>query len=259
MIKSALARDRVSDTQTIHSNNHHLIDKILAAAEAPLEVQELVLAHAMRTSCQFLGIEGPDASTSQTDLQVAFDSAREGVTIRSLLNNLYWLYNTKKFRLACQYTRGVAKASVRRALAMPTSSHDTGAIKEIEKRNILEELVLHTRDPERLATMVLDLLFAGRQTTASFVSSMLYYLARNPTVYAKLRQQVLKDFPAESTDELIGFEDLKRCRYLQWCMNEALRLMPAVSFGSLTANEDVVLPRGGGPQGDAPIFISKAC
>jgi cytochrome P450 len=239
----------------IHDNASHLIDKISAAAGEPLEVQELILAHTMRTSRQFLGIEEPNLSTTDTDFYAAYDSSRQGIMIRTALNNVYWLYNTRKFRLACQYTRNVANTSVRRVLAMPTSFQT----EQSEKRNILEELVMHTRDPDRLSTMALDLLFAGRQTSASFVSSMLFYLARNPTIYAKLRQHVIQDFGKEATDDLIGFEDLKRCKYLQWCMNEALRLMPAVSFGTLTATEDVILPRGGGPQGKAPIFVSKAC
>jgi len=243
----------------VHSNTQRLVDKFAAAAGAPLEVQELMLAHTMRTSCQFLGLEEMDVPTSDTGFSVAFDIARDGVMMRTLLNNIYWLYNTRSFRVAGQYIRAVADASVRRALAMPISAPDDGSSARTEKRSLLEELVLHTRDPERLTTMTLDLLFAGRQTTASFVSSMLYYLARNPTIYAKLRQHVIKDFTADSTDDLIMYEELKRCKYLQCCLNETLRLMPAVSFGSLTANEDVVLPRGGGPQGDAPIFVSKAC
>lgn len=155
--------------------------------------------------------------------------------------------------------RTVADASVRQALAMPELVGVTSSVQPIEKRNLLEELVIHTRDHERLATMTLDMLAAGRQTSASFVSSMLFYLARNPIVYHKLRQHVLQVWPRQARDELIGFEELKRCKYLQWCMNETLRLMPAVSFGSLTATEDVILPRGGGQRGDAPIFVSKAC
>lgn len=69
-------------------------------------------------------------------------------------------------------------------------------------------------------------------------------------MWHKLRQQIL-DVPETTVD------GLKRLSYLQNVINEALRLNPPVSNMTRIALKDTVLPRGGGPKGDAPIFVSK--
>lgn len=211
----------------------------------------------MRTASQYLGLEDPDLIIDDRDeLDTAFDIATAGTMTRIILNDLYFLCNTRTFRLACQRVRNLANASVRRVLSTPIRDINAGTSQQ-EKRNLLEEFVLHTRDQDRLSNLALDMLFAARQTTASFVSSTLLLLARHPVIYAKLRQHVVEEFGAVATDDLIGFEDLKQCKYLQWCMNEALRLIPPVTLGLMTATEDVILPSGGGSEGLAPVFLSK--
>lgn len=259
-MRSALTRDRINDTQIVYDNTNNLVDTIAAAAAGHkiVDVQPLALAHMLRTGAQFLGLETPDTTSEAIeDFRQASEIATAGVMERSLLNNLYWLYNTRSFRHACRRARAMANCSVKRALAsVPHNDVDLSSAQYSEKRNLLEEFVTHTTDEDRLSTMVLDMMTAARQTTASLISNTLYYLARHPSVYAKLRRHVLQDFGEVATDELIRFEELKQCKYLQWCMNETLRLTPAVGFGSLTAAEDVILPKGGG-LGDAPIFVPK--
>lgn len=46
-------------------------------------------------------------------------------------------------------------------------------------------------------------------------------------------------------------------KYLRACLNESLRLYPVVPLNSREALEDTILPRGGGEDGMAPIFIPK--
>jgi len=128
-----------------------------------------------------------------------------------------------------------------------------------EKRNLLEDFVMETRDEERLLSMALDVLGAGRQTTASLLSSLLSYLAQNPTTYSKLRFEVVQAFGPTETDDLITFEQLKRCQFLQYCLNETLRLIPSAPFGNMTAAVDTSLPTGGGAEGRSPIFLRKVC
>jgi cytochrome P450 len=228
--------------------------KKLGAVKGPTDVQALLLEHAMRTSSEFLGLAEIDAASTDEEWYAAFDALETGIMTRLVLNDFYWLYDTRAFRAACQRVRAVVNDSVRQAMNIPV--HDA-ASQSKEKRNLLEELVLHTRDDDRLSTMILDLLFAGRQTTTSFISSTLYYLARHSSVYAKLREHVLRDFGPVATDRLISFEELKNCKYLQYCLNEALRLMPAAPFGAMTAIEDTTIPRGGGSDGEDPVYIPK--
>lgn len=46
-------------------------------------------------------------------------------------------------------------------------------------------------------------------------------------------------------------------KYLNWTIKEALRLNPPVASNQREAVRDTVLPRGGGRNGDEPLFVKK--
>ncbi len=50
---------------------------------------------------------------------------------------------------------------------------------------------------------------------------------------------------------------LKGCQYLQFCLNEALRLNPPIPVNYRRATRDTTLPCGGGPDGTGKIFVRK--
>jgi cytochrome P450 len=80
-------------------------------------------------------------------------------------------------------------------------------------------------------------------------------LSKDPSRYKKLRDTVIEHFGAYSNRSEITFAKLKSCTYLQQCNNEALRLFPVVPVNSRFANRDTTLPRGGGTDGNSPIFV----
>lgn len=53
------------------------------------------------------------------------------------------------------------------------------------------------------------------------------------------------------------WEELRNMKYLNWVIKEALRLNPPVASNMREAVRDTVLPRGGGPDGSAPVFVKK--
>jgi len=62
---------------------------------------------------------------------------------------------------------------------------------------------------------------------------------------------------AQLNGDVPTFEQLKELKYLRALLNESLRLHPVVPMNSREAIEDTVLPRGGGPDGDAPLLMPK--
>jgi cytochrome P450 len=80
----------------------------------------------------------------------------------------------------------------------------------------LEELAKTPYGPEKIRDELLNVLLAGRDTTASLLSYFFWYLARRPDVAAKLREEIKalgKKRPS--------FEEIKSMEYLQWCLKES--------------------------------------
>jgi len=121
----------------------------------------------------------------------------------------------------------------------------------------LEALAGRTRNPEALRAQALNVLLAGRDTTASLLGWLFFCMSRDPTRYKKLRDIVLREFGTYESPSGITFSKLKECRYLQHCNNEALRLYPVVPLNARYANKDTTIPKGGGKDGQAPVFIPR--
>lgn len=82
-------------------------------------------------------------------------------------------------------------------------------------------------------------------------------MARQPHTFARLRRAVLEDFGTYAAPREITFTSLKSSATLQHYLSEALRLYPAVHANMRTAEVDTTLPRGGGPDGTAPVFVPR--
>lgn len=123
----------------------------------------------------------------------------------------------------------------------------------------LEALANETQDPIELRSQIMHLLLAGRDTTASLIGWLLFELVRDQARYKKLRDVIIKDFGTWKDCDLesITFAKIKACKYLQYCLNEALRLQTIVPYNFRVANKDTTLPRGGGEDGKSKVFVPK--
>lgn len=63
-----------------------------------------------------------------------------------------------------------------------TADKDIKSPQDQERYVFLKELAKDTRDPKLLRDQLLNILLAGRDTTASLLSSVFYELAGNPKV-----------------------------------------------------------------------------
>lgn len=120
---------------------------------------------------------------------------------------------------------------------------------------LLDELAKHTNNALEIRSETLNVLSAGRDTTASLLSWVFYFLSRNPRVFNQLRTKVLAEIGPDVSS--IEFTKLRSCQYLQHCINEALRITGILPTMERESLEDTVLPRGGGPDGTKPVFLPK--
>ena len=96
---------------------------------------------------------------------------------------------------------------------------------------------------------------AGVGTTATLLTWTLYFLARNPEVFEKLRTLVLSRFG--STPHSITLKGPEFCEYLHLVTRETLRLAALVPTLSRSSLVDTTLPRGGGEDGTQPVFVQR--
>ncbi|TEA15808.1 Cytochrome P450 52A5 [Colletotrichum sidae] len=116
----------------------------------------------------------------------------------------------------------------------------------------LYEMMGQGTSPEYVRAQLLSMILAGRDTTASTLSSLFWILARRPEVVARLRGEI---------EELGGrqptWEEMKDMKYLNMVLKEVMRLYPTVASMSRGAARDTTLPVGGGPDGKSPVFVPK--
>lgn len=141
--------------------------------------------------------------------------------------------------------------------------------------SFLKDIAQTTDDKDKIRGELLSLLLAGRDTTASLLSSLFWELSRNPDVWKILCTEV-----KGLNNQKPTYEQLRELKYAKYCINEsklhptftcsstpsapvthlnhaALRLYPPVPSSMKIAVCDTVLPRGGGPEGTSPIYIPK--
>ena len=131
---------------------------------------------------------------------------------------------------------------------------------DLEKNNskeryvFLHELLKRTTDPYTLRSELLNVLLAGRDTTAGLLSNTWWVLARRPDIWSKLHAEIAHHLPNGQRPD---YAEIKEMKYLRYVLNESLRLMPVVPANSRTAITDTILPLGGGADGKSPLFVPE--
>ncbi|KAI9723684.1 MAG: hypothetical protein M1812_000984 [Candelaria pacifica] len=277
LLRPQFARDQVSD---LHLEELHVQNMLKALAvdqqgwTNEVDLQTLFFRLTIDSASEFLFGEStgtqlaelPGAvqnrskggSLDEEQFAHAFDESQRIISHRLRLLNLYWLHNPKEFGVCCAQAHKFVDYFVRKALDQGRREKDSEKGNDgKEKYVFLEELASKTQDPLELRYQLLNILLAGRDTTASLLGWVFYSLVRDPARYEKLRAIVLEEFGPYSSPYDLTFAKLKGCQYLQYVINESLRIYPVVPANGRRAVKDTTLPRGGGPDGQSPIFVKK--
>lgn len=200
------------------------------------------------------------ASASNKDdnsFAFAFDSAQYTLGVAARLGDNYWLMHTPKFNKMVKRVHEFVDYFVNKALEQGKKGEKHASDKE--GYVFLQALAEQTQEPAELRSQLLNILLAGRDTTASLLGWFFYTLAdtRYQHIYKRLRAIIVDEFGTYTNPKDISFESMKSCQYLQWCINEALRLYPVVPMNVRTSMVDTTLPLGGGEDGQSPVFVPK--
>ncbi|KAH7382165.1 N-alkane-inducible cytochrome P450 [Pyrenochaeta sp. MPI-SDFR-AT-0127] len=118
----------------------------------------------------------------------------------------------------------------------------------------LDELTTTTSSRPTIRAELLNILLAGRDTTAALLSNLIWELPRQPAILARLRLEIAENV---GDDNAPTYTQLKNMKYLRAIVNESQRLYPIVPTNSREALHDTTLPHGSGPDGASPILIPK--
>ncbi|CAI6339822.1 unnamed protein product [Periconia digitata] len=193
------------------------------------------------------GLES-DLSEKFASFSAAFDRAQDCLARRGRLGPLYWLIDGPQFRKDCARVHEHIDGAIEKALQKSNSLDQEATY------TILGALIKETQDPKVLREQCLNVLLAGRDTTACLLSWTFRLLARNPTVFDRCRKEVMEIC---SEREQLTRQQLERMKFVDAVLKEVLRLYPSVPINSRVANCTTVLPTGGGTDGKAPVLVRK--
>ncbi|KAK4549199.1 hypothetical protein LTR36_007657 [Oleoguttula mirabilis] len=274
LLRPSFVREQISDLELEERHVQNLIDVLKPQQDgwtAETEIQTLFFRLTIDSATEFLFGESVDSQLVEADSALRtpgkhakratdelafsknFDSAQRHMAQRFRLGDMYWVHNPKEYKENNRIIDEFVKHYVNLALKKSTSEK-----KAEEGRHgyvFLEALAEQTRDPKELAAQLLNILLAGRDTTASLLSWLFNQLLRHPAVFATLRATVVETFGTYDDPRDITFATLKGCQYLQYCLSETLRLWTVVPGNSRRTNKPTTLPRGGGPKGEDPIYL----
>jgi cytochrome P450 len=193
-------------------------------------------------------------TSEANEFGAAFEAAQLWAVWKSRLPNFLQLYTPKKMREANATCHKFVDHYVQLALKRRREE-----LKKSANYVFLEAVAEDTQDPKELRDQMLNVLLAGRDTTAAVLGFTFFLLARRSDVVRKLREELESTF---GTGEPGGwkrpdFESLKSCVYLRYVLNEVLRLYPVVPHNIRLAERNTALPLGGGPDGKRPVFVPK--
>lgn len=243
----------------------------MCAARHPLRLP--VCADSARPRCRFG--HSTDMLVSPTPDAVKFTESFEYALLssasRARLGWLPLLLPDRRLDASVAYCKafidGHVAAALREGGAKPPAGRG-----HVFMHDMLDSGAGHADITEQLLAMILG----GRDTSASTMSSMFWALARRPDVVSRLRDEVA----AALAGRRPTWEELRALKYVNSVIKEgelrrvgrrpdrgqlttralrrpALRLWAPVAANMRCANQDTVLPRGGGADGREPLFVPR--
>ncbi|KAF2712256.1 cytochrome P450 [Pleomassaria siparia CBS 279.74] len=263
LLRPNFARDQVADLDAFE-RHFKLMLKHVPKDGSTVDLQELFFRLTIDSATEFLfnhstnslRMVGQDeADNEDVIFSKAFGVAQNDTLTRIRLSFMYRFTNQTEardaVRICVEYVDKWVDDAVRWRQEKDAEKA-AGGEKDEERYLFIHELAKQTSDKARIRDELMNVLLAGRDTTASLLSNMFFELAKQPELWKRLREEI-----AVLDGRLPTYEELRNFKLLKWCLNESLRLHPVVAANSRLAIKDTVLPLGGGSDGKTPLFVPR--
>ncbi|KXN80905.1 Cytochrome P450 52A3-A [Leucoagaricus sp. SymC.cos] len=281
MTRPYFSRDRISHFDIFDRHAEEALNKLAERLKegTPVDIQDLVGRFTLDSATEFLfghdvrSLSGSlpyphnhplhskgskttisDAENFSTRFAEAFSEAQR-ITARRSRYGVHWPLTEfwkdtikEPMRIVKELIEPIVEEAVRKKRLRMNGVG--GEKNEEEEGTLLENLVNETDDLEILRDGIMSLLVAGRDTTASTLTFVIYMLAEHPAVMKRLRDEVLEKVGPNRRPE---YDDLKDMKYLRAVLNETLRLYPVVPFNIRQSKQAALWPSK--EPGGKPIYI----
>merc|ERR1711939_23398 len=258
LIRPSFTRDQIADLTLFEKLIQELFS-ILPRDGQTVDLQDLFFRYTMDSATESLfGLSVHSLMQNQPELNFAeaFDYAQGAAITRATLGPLSVLYRDPKADKCYRICRAFAQQFVEEAVQTVASEKEDTERGQAETKHhkyiLSHELARRISDKHRILDELMNVLLAGRDTTACLLSNLFFMLAKNPAVWDKLREEI-----SGLQGRAPTYEELRNLKYVQCCINESLRLHPVVPRNERKAVRDTVLPLGGGKDGLSPVFVPK--
>lgn len=189
MLRPQFSQQQYQDLTIFKEHVDNLIACIPESGEVT-DLQPLFFRFTLDTTSTFLfgkstfTLKGGQ-STDGLNFAKAFDTAQDLVAKRFRLLDFYWLIGGSKFRQSCN----LAHDFIDEIIAQRQATTEMG--KENHDRYIFFDAVAESSpNKEALRGQLMNILLAGRDTTACLLSWIFYLLVRHPQVLLRVRTEI---------------------------------------------------------------------
>ncbi|CDO72297.1 hypothetical protein BN946_scf184970.g149 [Trametes cinnabarina] len=257
MTRPFFSRDRITHFDIFDRHAEHALDKMADRLRQgiPVDWQDVVSRFTLDSATEFLfgkdvrsldaPLPYPSTVAPPTPPRVhpadrcvrAFEAALEATSVRGRFLQSwplfeFWGDRVKKYlrtidELVDPIVENALKSRAEKINAGIVSNESKEQVRDDE--TLLEHLAKFTNDPKDIKDEILNILIAGRDTTACTLTFAVYALAEHPDVLKRLRTEVMSVVGPSGRPT---YEHVREMKYMRAFINEVLRLWPPVPVNS---------------------------
>ncbi|TGO61344.1 hypothetical protein BCON_0028g00320 [Botryotinia convoluta] len=259
LLRPTFSKSNISDLSSCKVAVEQFLQSIPDDGCTTVDLQPL-LANLIKTSLRFLIGISPNTSNKDerkkaTDFIKAFNASMIEMGLSFMIGPFKFLIPKSLTTVAHKQVYEYIDVFVDKALGKtreePTYKGNSNLPMQ---KSLLEGLAKQTDDRIEIRQNVIQRMMAAHGTTYVLISNTLFFLSRNPDLYERLRDE-LQYLDLEASSQL--FDLLRDQVFLQNILRESLRIYPVFPIMNHVALRDTILPRGGGTNGESPIFAPK--
>ncbi|EMD40892.1 hypothetical protein CERSUDRAFT_111473 [Gelatoporia subvermispora B] len=196
----------------------------------------------------------PDATATAEAFAAAFNGAQHVISSRGRVGWVWPLFEIFKDKSVehMKVVDSFLEPILKEALTKKERRVRDGKVTNEKEGNgesdtLLDHLVEFTSDPAVLHDETLNILIAGRDTTATTLTNVVYLLSQHPHYLRRLREEILS---LVGPTRMPTYDDIREMKFLRAVLNETLRLYPPVPINVRYSVNETTIPNpdpAGGP------------